>query len=100
MKTIVLQMIPIFPKHPKHLFYVMDGKTIIYQTYESIYEATYARDTLKENCIESFIASDSTLPSTLSIFNENYGIRLYIFEKDRDRVSDILDNSSTSERNF
>lgn len=75
----------------------MSGKTVIYQTYENIYEATYARDVLKENGIESFIASDSTLPATISIYNQNYGIRLYVFEEDLERVKGILENTENNQ---
>ena len=39
-----------------------EGKTVIYKSYDNLYDAMYAKDILKANGIESFISDDSMLP--------------------------------------
>lgn len=67
-----------------------EGKTVIYKSYDNLYDAMYAKDILKANGIESFISDDSMLPLNPIVSGKSWGTKLHIFEKDIALVENIL----------
>ena len=67
-----------------------NDKTTIYRSYENLYDAIYARDLLKESGIESFVSDDSMYPLSPIVSDGSWGTKLHIFEKDLDKVDEIL----------
>ena len=61
-----------------------EGKTVIYKSYDNLYDAMYA------NGIESFISDDSMLPLNPIVSGKSWGTKLHIFEKDIASVENIL----------
>ena len=68
----------------------MDGKTIIYKSYDLYYDAIYARDVLKQNGVEAFLSDDAMLPLGAAISESMGGTKLHIFENDLQKVEEIL----------
>jgi hypothetical protein len=68
----------------------MNGKTIIYKSYDLLYDAVYARDTLKQNGIEAFISDEGIIPLSVAVSASMGGTKLHIFEDDLQKVEDIL----------
>ena len=69
-----------------------DDKTIIYRSYDNLYDAIYARDFLRESGIESFVSDDSMYPMSPIVSEGSWGTKLHIFEKDKAKVDEILSN--------
>ena len=68
----------------------MKDKTIIYKSYDLYYDAIYARDTLTQNGIESFLSDVSMIPLGVAVSESMGGTKLHIFEDDLPRVEEIL----------
>ncbi|MDR1543250.1 MAG: DUF2007 domain-containing protein [Prevotellaceae bacterium] len=69
-----------------------NDKTIIYKSYDLLYDAVYARDTLKENGIEAFISDEGIIPLSVAVSASMGGTKLHIFEKDMKKVKEILND--------
>lgn len=68
--------------------------TIVIKTFSSEFEAEIAQGILKEEGIESFISKDDE-GSMNPALQLTLGVKLHIFEKDRDKVIEILDSVNT-----
>lgn len=68
----------------------MNDKTIIYKSFDNLYDALYVKNMLKENEIESFISDDSMLPLNPIVSGKSWGTKLHVFEKDIERIEQIL----------
>lgn len=65
-------------------------KTVIYKSYRDIYSAIYERDFLRANGIESFLSEDTMLPLDPILTDKNWGIKLYVFQKDIPEIERLL----------
>ena len=68
----------------------MDGKTIIYKSYDLFYDAVYAKDILEQNGIESFLSDFGMMPLSPAVSESMGGTKLHIFEDDLQKVEEIL----------
>ena len=68
----------------------MEGKTIIYKSYDLYLDANYAKDILAQNGIEAFLTDDAMIPLWGTISESFGGTKLHIFEKDLQKVEEIL----------
>ena len=68
----------------------MDGKTIIYKSYDLLYDAAYAKDVLEQNGIESFLSDFGMMPLSPAVSESMGGTKLHIFEADLQKVEEIL----------
>lgn len=65
-------------------------KTIVFKTYTDMVTANMECNVLKENGIECFL-SDENIVQLYPMFSSPFsGIRLHLFEKDRDSAEKIL----------
>ena len=69
--------------------------TIVIKTFSSEFEAEITQGILKEEGIESFISKDDE-GSMNPALQLTVGVKLHIFEKDRDKVLEILDSVDTN----
>lgn len=69
--------------------------TIVIKTFSSEFEAEITQGILKEEGIESFISKDDE-GSMNPALQLTLGVKLHIFEKDKDRVLEILDSVDTN----
>lgn len=65
-------------------------KTIVFKTYTDMVTANMECNVLKENGIECFL-SDENIVQLYPMFSSPFsGIRLHLFEKDKDSAENIL----------
>ena len=69
--------------------------TIVIKTFSSEFEAEITQGILKEEGIESFISKDDE-GSMNPALQLTVGVNLHIFEKDKDKVLEILDAVDTN----
>jgi hypothetical protein len=72
-------------------FSIMEDKLITLKNYETMVEAMFDQEILKENNIESSINNEDSV-ELLPMFGEiNDGLRLVVFEKDYEQAIKILE---------
>ncbi len=68
----------------------MEDKLVILKYYETIVEAEVDTEVLKANQIECTLDADETI-MLYPVFDDNEkGIKLYVFEKDRERALQLI----------
>lgn len=68
------------------------GKVIVLRTFDSLAEATYVKDMLEQNGIESFISNEA-MSQLYPFFSSSVsGIPLHILEEDLARANEILND--------
>jgi hypothetical protein len=74
----------------------MEDKLITLKNYETVVEAMFDQELLRENNIDSSINNEDSV-DILPMFGElNVGIRILVFEKDYDRAILVLEEYKDS----
>jgi hypothetical protein len=77
----------------------MEDKLITLKNYETMVEAMFDQELLRENNIESSINNEDSV-ELLPMFSElNEGLRILVFEKDYDQAIKILEEYNDSVEN-
>jgi len=74
----------------------MEDKLKTLKNYETMVEAMFDQELLRENNIENFINNEESVELMPMFGDINEGLRIMVFEKDYDTAIDILDEYNDS----
>lgn len=66
------------------------GKVIVLRSFESLADATYVKDMLEQNGVESFISNEAMSQLYPFFSSSVHGIPLHILEEDLEKANNIL----------